>query len=63
MGKRSRRRARELSARSPSATPLPGGIAEAGTVHITVAATAGTGELDLGHETQLVKAGLLYATK
>src|SRR5690348_15062834 len=61
MGRRARRRNREGA--------LSGGQAQAVAspprpeVHITVAATTYLGELDLRHETQLVKAALLYADR
>jgi len=55
MGKRARKRAREL------ATPPLTASAAPGAVHVTVAAVARTATVDLRHETQLVKAALLYA--
>jgi len=55
MGKRARKRAREL------ATPPLTASAAPGAVHVTVAAVAHAATVDLRHETQLVKAALLYA--
>jgi hypothetical protein len=51
MGKRGRRRQRE--SRSPAQHGL----------HVTVTALTALGELDLRHETQLVKAAVLYADR
>ena len=56
MGKRSRQRQRDLAADRPSATTQ-----RPDAVHMTVAAVTSIDALDLRHETQLVKAALLYA--
>lgn len=60
MGKRSRHRARVVKAAEPppaAVDPAPTGL------HITVAAITDLHELDLRHETELVKSALLYADR
>jgi hypothetical protein len=56
MGKRDRRRQRDSTADRPSTTTR-----RRDAVHMTVAAVTSIDALDLRHETQLVKAALLYA--